>query len=111
MKVVEHKVSNEHFEGSVSISVPSYSERLRLMKSLNFKVAEDGKVEANEDTLEKIACSVDKLSEHVKSVSIKVKSSGESINSLDDLGVYQEGAQVLSDLTVYLTRGLTLGNA
>lgn len=110
MKTIQHKVDTEFFEGSVEIQVPTYIERLRIMKELNFKVV-DGKVETNEDTLEKMAKQVEKLGTFVKSVNIKVKKSGEIISSLDDLGFYNEGATVIMELSAYISRGLSLGNA
>lgn len=109
MKLIEHKVDNEFFEGTVKLTVPSYSDRLRIMKELNFKVV-DGRVESNEDTLEKLALSVDKLTTYVKEVCVQVKKTGEILTSLDDLGMYQEGAVLLSELTAYLSRGATLSS-
>lgn len=109
MKLIEHKVDNEFFEGTVKLTVPSYVERLRIMKELNFKVV-DGKVESNEDTLEKLAMSVEKLEKFIKEVLIKVKSTGEILTSVDDLGAFQEGAVVISELTAYLSRGVALSN-
>jgi len=110
VKIIQHKVDNEFFEGMIEISVPSYVERLRIMKELNFKVV-DGKVETNEDTLEKMALQVEKLGTFVKSVNVKMKKSGGNITSLDELGFYNEGATVIMELSGYISRGLSLGNA
>lgn len=110
MKIIQHKVDTEFFEGTVEIDVPSYVERLRIMKELNFKIV-DGKVETNEDTLEKMAKQVEKLATAVKSVNLKLKKSGEEIKTIDELGFYSEGAAVIMGLSGYITSGFTLGNA
>ena len=109
MKTVIHKIDNEFFEGTVEITVPSYPERLRNMKILNFVVTE-GKVESNGDTLEKIALGVEMITKNVKAVSIKVKKTGEMIDNLDDFGIYAEASPILSELVAYLSRGMTLSS-
>lgn len=108
---ITHKVDNEFFSGSIEISVPTYSERLRIMKELQFKVQEDGSVEKSSDSLEQSAKFVEKLGQYIKKVDLKIKKNSESISSFDTLGMYAEGASLIMELTPYISRGLTLGNA
>lgn len=108
MKVITHKVDNEFFEGSVEMSIPSFSERMKILKEINYK-SESGQVDASSDNLDKFSKSVEKVKELVGSVNIKIKSSGEEIKTLDDLSYYNEGTAVLVELTGLMQSGISLG--
>lgn len=86
------------FTGEVVLQVPFYQDRLKYIRSMS-EDSNDNAVEIFEFT-----------QKHVQSVNVKWAETGEVYNSLDDLGVTEEGVRVINDMGRTLIKGIRLGN-
>ena len=107
MKEIEYKVKSEGFSGSIILNLPSYKEKLAILKELKIKVGADGASAAEQDGMELVEKLYAKLESMVKSVDLKYDEV--EFKSLDDLGYYAEGQLVVSELQNLLTSGVSLG--
>jgi hypothetical protein len=89
------------FDGVIKIEIPTYKERMALIRSwgLTTKGTEDidKGIKLNEN-VEKFVLSVD----------LKIKATGEEIKSLEDLGYYKEGSFVINELGSLILGGFSL---
>jgi len=98
------------WEGSIKIKVPFQHERLEFLKKLNLKLNSDGTLAAASGNPIDVAINVNKaVRDSVTAVDLTFVESGDKFVNLDDLGVYEEGAKVISDLGTFLTNGFKLG--
>jgi len=113
MKVIDFipkQVGGEkYFEGVIKIKLPSYKERLELIKSLKLGVDSSGDVNSHSERFDSAIELLTIVESHVISVDLVQLSDESVINSLDDLGYSQEGSQVINDLGNMLVGGVKLG--
>lgn len=106
MKQLEFIPKTEGFTGSIVIDVPSYKEKLAILKEVGIKVSKDG-VDNGSDPMELVEKLYAKMEGLVKSVDLKY---GEvEFKCLDDLGYYAESQAVIQELQAVLTGGMALG--
>lgn len=106
MKTRKIEVNKDGFSGFVEVAQLSYPERLRLISSMKYQYS-DGEVKPTTETLELIAKQVEALLQNVKSCEIKY---GDMVfSSLDEVGMYNEGAPILTELAGEFFKGASLG--
>lgn len=98
------------FEGKITLKVPSYKERLEMIKQLNFKVGGSGEMEPQTSKMDSAIDMVDLLEKHIACVDLKA-SDGSEVKSVDELGYWVEGAKLINDLANILLGGIKLGKA
>jgi uncharacterized Fe-S cluster-containing protein len=108
MKTRKIEVSKEGFTGFIEVELLSYPQRLRLLSSLKYKIS-DGEVKTTDETFEMIAKQVEALMAHTKAV--EIKHGDQTFTSLEELGMYNEGAPLLTELSAEFMRGASLGKA
>lgn len=101
IKDEEGNLMDQVFTGKVTIEVPFYRERLEIGRI----VQGDGK-ESNVDISMK---TLEILKKHVKEVDITCDKHDLIIDNFDDLGLYQEGGAIITDLIQILIKGIPLG--
>ncbi len=97
------------FEGEVVINLPKYSERLALLKSLNFKTSNDGKVEASSDQIDSMIKMIEIASKHVASVKVRRIDDGYEFNSIDELEYDKEGSELINEIANVIMSGVKMG--
>lgn len=112
MKVFKYKVGTIQdcndkevklpMSGEIELEVPTYKERLTLIKTLGFTESELDK------SFDKCMGLVDIVEKRIKSVNIKLDT-GEEIKTLEDLGYYREGAEIINDLGRLIISGFGVG--
>lgn len=95
------------FSGLVKLRVPTYKERLEIIKKLNYKVGKDGELEAKSTQFDSATEIMDLVEKHVVSVELTLES--DVITSLEDLGYYMEGSQLINELANVIIGGIKLG--
>lgn len=106
MKQLEFIPKTEGFSGSIVLEIPSYKEKLAILKEVGVKVGKDG-VDSGSDPMELVGKLYAEMEKRVKSVNLKY---GEvEFKSLDDLGYYAESQAVIQELQAILTGGMSLG--
>lgn len=105
-KVIEYKPETEGFEGYIKIDMPSYSERLKCLKDINFKV-KDGQVAASSDGIETLLGLLDVAKPRVKEISIKFN--GETYTTWDELD--QNCGDLLNEIASLVMNGEKLGKS
>ena len=106
MKLFEY-VPKKDFEGSIVLKVPQYKERLKLLKECNFKLGANGDIINNDsqfDSIEKLAEITEK---HIEKVNLTCN--GNEIKSVEDLGYYAEGVELLNEVGGLILNGFSLG--
>lgn len=83
------------FKGSIKMEVPFYKERTSILKALNADKSEDV------DSADKI---YDLVVKHVKEMKVKLKD-GTVITSIEDLGPYREGCELINALAKNIMGG------
>ena len=106
MKEMTYKVKADGWKGTVVINMPSYKEKLAILKEMKIKVGANG-AEAVDDPMEFAERLFEKAESMVKSVDLSF--GGEKFKDLDSLGYYAEGQAVLNELQGILTQGISLG--
>lgn len=109
MKEFKFVPKNEVFEGFVTVRVPKYMDRLKLLKECNFSFGANGEVNAGSGQFESIEKMVSVVEKHVSAVEIVVKSTQEAIKSLDDLSYTAEGSELINELANLILGGFKLG--
>ena len=82
MKLFDYK-PKANFEGIVQIEIPSYKERLNLLKSFNFSINSEGQVDSKDLTDGAIGM-IELVEKHVKSISLKMND--ELFENIEQLG-------------------------
>lgn len=107
MKQFIYKVKEKGFSGEIVLDVPSYKEKLAIIKSLNMKVSKDGIEEASVDPMEMAEKLFETMEKYVKKVDLEY--AGEKFSSVDELGYYEVGQKVIQEIQHVLTNGMALG--
>lgn len=103
--------ADSEFSGEVKIKIPSYKERLKIIKEMNFSFNSDGSLNtSNSSSQIDIASNfVDIVEKHVEEVKVKLNESDEEFNSIDDLGYCEEGTVLINELANLVISGIRLG--
>lgn len=110
MKIkVETKVKG--MKGSVMLDVPRSKERMLLLKKVNFQAVEGelkggGQMSAGIELSDLLGQELEKRTSEIELVHVE---SGVAMASLEELEMYEEGGEVLSELGSALMRGVKLG--
>lgn len=108
MKVFDYQLKNKDFKGVLKVELPSYQERINLLKEMNIK--NDIK-EGNTTELLDRAGEVEKLvSKHVKEIKLTFTPTKYKIDSIEDLGYFKEGCELINELSESILSGVQLGN-
>ena len=103
MKTFDYKPQNESFEGIVKVDLPTYKERIDLVKQIGTDITEANAINKAGDILKLVE-------KHVVSVDL-THANGAKFKSLDDLGYYKEGSEIVNELGMVVLNGIPLGNA
>lgn len=93
----------------ITLKVPQYRERLKLLKECNFQVSNEGELNAGQgqfDSLEKL---VEITEKHIEKVDLKFED--QEIKSIEELGYYTEGTELLNEVGGLILNGFTLGKS
>lgn len=99
---------SKDFKGVIVLKWLNYNERLQLIKKLNFKVGKQGNFQEN-DSMEIALKLINLSAEYVEKVDVYHVESEEKFSSLEDLGYYSEGVELISELSNILVNGVSLG--
>ena len=89
------------FVGYVEIEIPTYKERLELIKGMKLSDKVD---EANLDSATEI---LDIVEKRIKKVALKAKN-GEKVECLEDVLYYQDGQSLLLEIGKIVMQGIPL---
>lgn len=99
------------FEGNIMVKVPKYKERMKLLRECNFKLDAEGNVGSGMEQFDSIDKLISITESNVSSVSL-VYGEGDgacSIDSIEELGYYQEGVELITELGNLILSGFALG--
>jgi hypothetical protein len=107
-------VNEETLKGKIIIKVPSYTERMDLVKSLNLRIGLNGDVDLKNDaeaisSAKEIFIHADKF---VVAVDVVAEGNGFSgkISTLEELGMFEEGAKIITEkVAAIIYNGIKLG--
>lgn len=99
------------FKGSVVVSVPKYKKRMSLLRECNFKMSKGGELETGLEQFDSLDKLISITEDHVVSVSLTYDNVDETslIESIEDLGYYQEGVELINELGNLILSGFSLG--
>lgn len=97
------------FDGTVTVAVPCYYERLELIKKVNFKSNEKGEVENNNHYLDSLIKLAKLTKEFIKSVDLIRVEDGFRYSSVDDLDFDKEGNSLIEEIGHMILNGISLG--
>lgn len=104
-KGVEKEVDNP-FSGHVVIDVPTYKERISLVKAMEFKANEKGELVEN-DSFSKAEFLVGLAEKHLKKIDVKNKE-GVKFTSFEDLNYEKDGADLINRIGAMVLEGVKL---
>lgn len=98
------------WSGHIMLDVPAYKARLEMLRGVQFTQAGQGESESskNVDTAIKLAEIAEK---QVKAVELVHVPSGAKFSSLDELGAYEEGMELIAEVGSIVVRGIKLGKS
>ncbi len=113
---ITRKIDNELCSGEVTYQIPDYEERIKLLKETRLRVNGKGEVEVpDDDRVEEVLQYSVRLKnvadKYVKSLSIKFKSEPIEAKTINELLVFEEGAQLVTEFAHTILNGVKLGNA
>lgn len=98
------------FTGTMTINVPTYSEKLGLMKELGLNFTKEGEINLAEveerGYLSMMEIALSKVNGYIKDA--KLKFGDKEINK-DDLEYYEECMPLIMEVFMFLVKGLSLG--
>lgn len=98
---VDGELYDSPFSGTVKVEIPTYKERLAIIKEMGVDKAEDAGIDSALGLINLVEKRV---------VSVNLKIGKESITSLDELSYYKEGSDIINDLGKVMISGISLGN-
>ena len=107
MRTIEFTPSKEGWTGTVSLEMPSYLERIKLLKELNLK-GSGKEVEISDETWDMAAKMVEISQKYTNGVELSFN--GKEFRSLEDLEYYKEGVEVINEIAQTVINGVRLGN-
>lgn len=106
MKTKKYTVDDEHFVGSVETKLLSYPERLRLIAKMRTLYKGEG---LTDESFELMARQVEIFCENVTGCEITHKESKQTFNDIAEIGLFNEGAQLINTLSAEFLKGESLG--
>jgi hypothetical protein len=107
MKTKKYTIEDEHFSGFVETKLLSYPERLRLLAKIRIIMSDAN----SSDSFEAMARQVEVMLENVTGCEITHKATGQVFKDLSELGFYNEGSVLISNLSAEFLKGETLGKS
>lgn len=108
MREFDFTPKSEVFKGTIKVRVPSYKERVGLMKELNIKFNSNGSLDLSEG-VDLFGLLADKIEQFV--VAVDLKCGKHNFSSIEDLSYYAEGSEVVNELIAVLMNGMSLGKS
>jgi hypothetical protein len=100
------------WSGYVMINVPNASERLALNKQIQFSNSGQGEIESSSVKGVDVAMIlVDAANKYIVSCDITHIPSGTKFTNKDDIGFYDVGLELLSEVGVVVVQGIKLGKS
>lgn len=110
MKLYKFVPKTSGFSGHLMISVPTFLERLDMLKQLGVEIGADGEAVSNTKLdLDLFRNLFAKVIDIVKEVDLKYEDT--EIKTVDELQVYAECMPVVMELVEVIKSGLTLGKS
>jgi hypothetical protein len=103
------KDGNLLFEGIVKLKVPSYYERLELIKKVNFQSNEKGEVENNKHYIDSLIKLAMLTKDFIKEVDVLRVEDGFKYVSFDDLSFDKDGSLLIEEIGHAVLNGISLG--
>jgi hypothetical protein len=97
----------ENISGTLILSVPTYRERLKMIKECNFKVSEEGNVNINSDTIDSLIKLLDVTEPFFKKIDLKCHDI--KAKTFEDLETYSEFDALLSEAATSILNAGKLG--
>lgn len=102
--ILNKTIIKSNFSVEIQLELLKYSERIKLLKEMNFQ-EKDGKIDGN------AVDQASKLEELVKKQikSIKVKTASKEFNSIEELEYFDEYTEIINELSIIVLRGPKMG--
>jgi hypothetical protein len=99
------------FEGTVTIMVPSFTERLEIARQVKYSASNSGElgVRKEEDNLSQASQILKLVEKYIDKIDLKVSNEGIEVKTLEELSHYYEGKFIIEDVTQILIEGVRLG--
>jgi len=97
-------------EGTVTIELPKYIERLKYMRDANFKISANGQLSGDVDHLEVAIKAVELAEKRIKEVNLTIVSTGVKVTTVDQMQYSSECSDALSEIGFLIINGPELGN-
>ena len=103
--IFKKEIKKENYKATVEINLLPYSERIKLLKEMNFKVNNEGSLDSVEMT------QVEKMIEITKSriVSVNVKVGKKEIYDIEEMEFYAEWSEIINECMSVVIYGVKLG--
>lgn len=98
------------FEGSITLKMMPYAERLRTIARCKFELTAEGLKEKKSESLEAIASLIEAVSKYIVKVEIKHIESGKVFSSYDEMSFDPICDEILMELGMQFMSGFKLGN-
>lgn len=98
------------FEGEVTLKIPKYLDLVNRSKDLHFTPGEEGQVKVNEG-LKVVEGLMLIAKDHILSMKVKIKKTGEEITNPEDLEYSPQGVNLLQEIGGHLLEGISPGEA
>lgn len=95
------------FEGFIELEIKGKMERLRMAKEAEMTVSSEGEAEIKKDVLAQVEKAGKIVADCCKKV--QLKAGKHKIESIEDLEMFQEGVQLVSELLAICIGGIRLG--
>lgn len=112
-KDIDGKEKESSFKGSIKVRIPTYPERLRLIKEMNFKFNEQGKLDAQADLIELSLRFSEIAEKYTENVDLYRMIKGQKLEykSLEELGYDSEGVPLITEVGKMVINGIQLGES
>lgn len=103
--IYKKEIKKENYKATIEIDLLPYSERIKLLKSLNFKVNSEGVVDSPEMTQIEEMLNVTKS----RIVSVNVKFGKKEITDINEMEFYAEWTEIINECMGVVVHGVKLG--
>jgi len=110
VKKTTWKTNESHsMQGEIVVNLPKYTERLRLIKSCNFKTNDGGEIVTGFDQVDSLITAIEETQKFIESVSLVTKD-GQKIDSYEELEHTHGCDSILPEVAFFIINGPQLGN-
>lgn len=101
-------ISKKNYNATIEIKLLKHSERIQVIKDLNFKVSVEGEIEKNaNDSIEQFEKLTKILKERI--ISFHIISGNKEYYSFDDIEYFEEYSEITNILVGTLLSGVKMG--